>query len=284
MRKWFLLIVLMVCSAICFAEGESAEVSVSGVQSVEHTNVLTVKGGWSYQLDTYLSPLAYPGWQIGIGNEWWQGFRQDTRLGKQGKLSNWAHVGRIEIGGLLNVNRAKSNLTYGLKVNGGWGAFYCWKWYDDRLKVYLGPYLEAGLTVRYMNENVNKPLSLDVMADVMAMTGVSWSFYGPKTSYRLNYQIRTNLIGFDFVPDYWESYYEISQGVEGVPRCSGHWNHHAIKHELSLDMQFAHSTWRVGVAHDYLNYGTKYMHFIHNEVNLVVGCLWNYRMKANKPL
>ncbi len=131
---------------------------------------------------------------------------------------------------------------------------------------------------------MNKPVSVDIAADVMAMSGVSWSFYGKKTSYRLNYQIRTNLIGFDMMPDYWQSYYELPEGVRGTARCSGHWNHHTIRHELSLDLQFPHSTWRVGAEHTYVNYGTKDLHFIRNEICIVIGCLWNYRMKANNKL
>jgi len=340
MRKWIGIIVFVLCSAICLAEGESVGMQVAeseGMQVVEnegmqvaesvgmqvaeseamqvvenegmqvadsvgmqveenegmqvaenegleHTNVLKVKVGWSYQLDTYLSPLAYPGMQIGIGNEWWQGFRQDTRLGKQGKLVNWAHVGRVDVHGFRNINSARSNMTYAVEASGGWGAFYCWRWFDSSLKVWLGPYLEGSFTARELASNVNKPVSFDISADVMAMSGISWSFYGKKTSYRLNYQIRTNLIGFDFLPDYWESYYELSEGVGGMPRCSGHWNHHSIKHELTMDFQFVHSTWRLGVEHDYLNYGTENMHFIRNQVNLVVGCIWNYRIKANSRL
>ena len=253
-------------------------------EGLTHTNVLKVQFGATYQLDTYLSPLAYPGWQIGLGNEWWQPFRQDTRLGKTGRLTNWAHVGRAEVRGFRNINTAHSNLTYGLEVNGGWGAFYCWHWFDRRLKLILGPYLETDLTIKYIAVNVNKPFSLDMAIDMMAMSGLSWSFYGKKTSYLINYMIRTNLIGLDFLPDYWESYYELSQGVKGQPRCSGHWNHHSLKHELTMDMQFPHSTWRIGVEHDYLNYGTKHMSFVRNQVNLIVGCIWNYRIKANNRL
>ena len=258
--------------------------TVTAGEGVEHTNVLKVQFGRGYQLDTYLSPLAYTGWQVGIGNEWWQPFRQDTRLGQTGRLAHWAHVGRVEVLGARNISKAYTNLTYGLELNGGWGAFYAWQWFDNRLNVFLGPYLEAGLAVKYMAVNVNKPLSVDIAADVMAMSGISWSFYGKKTSYRLNYQIRTNLIGFDFMPDYWESYYELSEGVKGTPRCSGHWNHHSVKHELSLDMQFPHSTWRVGVAHDYRHYGNAHMRFVRNQIHLVVGCIWKYRIKANERL
>ena len=268
--------ILILC--LCFA------VTLTANDSISHTNVLKVKFGTGYQLDTYLSPLAYTGWQVGIGNEWWQPFRQDTRLGQTGRLTNWAHVGKIDVSGSRNINSAYTNLTYGIEAVGGWGAFYCWRWFDNRLKVFLGPYMDAGLTIRYISVNINKPLSLDVGTEVMAMSGISWSFYGKKTSYRLNYQIRTNLIGIDYLPDYWQSYYEMSEGVLGHFRCSGHWNHHTIKHELTLDMQFPHSTWRVGAEHLYINYGNDYMRFARHQMNIVVGCIWNYHIKANKQL
>ena len=55
-------------------------------------------------------------------------------------------------------------------------------------------------------------------------------------SYRLHYLVRTNLIGFDYLPEYWQSYYEVTEGVPGMARCSGHWNHHTLRHELALDL------------------------------------------------
>lgn len=252
-------------------------------EGVVHTNILKLRFGANYQLDTYLSPMAYNGLQVSIGNEWWQPFRaQDDETAQQS--AGWAHVGRLDVRGVSLYNYARTNRIYGFGITGGWGGFYCWRWVDNRLKLLLGPYLETELNVRNISSNVNKPLSLDLSAEIMAMTGLSWSFYGKKTSYRLNYQLRTNLIGFDYLPDYWQSYYEISQGVRGMPRCSGHWNHHTVKHELTLDMQFPHSTWRVGAEHEYLNYGTRDLHFVRNQVSLVIGCIWNYRIKANTRL
>ena len=283
------ILLLVVCTALRVSAQEritpdTIQAEVSSGENVEHTNVLKVKFGGNYQLDTYLSPLAYRGWQLGITNEWWQPFRKDSRLGKTGRLANWAHVGKVDINGFRTMNAACSNSISGININGGWGAFCCWKWIDERLKVFVGPYLEASMTVRNINTNVNKPVSLDLAADVMAMSGISWSFYGRQTSYRLHYQIRTNLIGLDCMPQYWQSYYELTEGVPGVMRCSGHWNHHTVKHEVGIDMQFIHSTWRVGVGHDYNNYNTDNMQFVHSTVHLIVGCIWNYHIQANKRL
>ncbi len=244
-------------------------------EPIEHENILKLKYGFVSQLDSYLSPLAYKGQQIGIGNEWWQTFRRD---------SAWAHVGRLDINGLRAYNTAYSNLIYGLGIYAGWGAYYRWRWFDNRLQLHLGPYLEANFMAREIGTNVNKPYSFDAGIDIMAMTGISWSFYGRKTSYRLRYLIRTNLIGVDYLPDYWQSYYEITEGVKGDARCSGLWNHHIIRHEITLDFQFPHSTWRFGTEHIFLNYGNTNMQFNQNQINIIVGCLWKYRMKANTRL
>lgn len=254
-------------------------------EGVVHDNILKVKAGTGYQLDSYLSPIGYAGMQIGLGNEWWQPFRQDTPLGKEGKLANWSHVGRADIFMTNYYSSVRhSNRYLGAQIAAGWGALYEWKWLDDRLRVHAGPYLDAGFTAREHANNVNKIVSFDIAIDVMAMGGIRWSFYGKHTSYRLNYLIRTNLIGFDYLPEYWESYYEISQGVPGQPRCSGHWNHNTIKHELTLDMQFKHSTWRVGAEHEFVNYGTKDLHFMRNQLSIVIGCIWKYKIHANARL
>ena len=253
-------------------------------ENVEHDNILKLKIGTGYQLDTYLSPLGYTGLQYGIGNEWWQPFRQDSKLGRAGKLAHWAHVGRVDLYVTNYYNSARSNQYLGFQIAGGWGAFYEWKWFDDRLRVHTGPYLECGTNVRYHANNVNKIVSLDIAIDVMAMGGISWSFYGKKTSYRLNYLLRTNLIGFDYLPEYWESYYEITEGVPGLARCSGPWNHNTVKHELSLDMQFPHSTWRIGAEHEFVNYGTDDLHFVRNQLSVIIGCRWKYSVRGDEKL
>lgn len=242
---------------------------------VEPENILKIQYGWVKQLDPYLSPLAYRGQQIGIGNEWWQPFHS---------YENWKHVGRIDIHGLRAYSSAWTNYLYGLNIRGGWGAYYRMKWLDERLSLIVGPYLEADFMIRNIGTNINKPFSFDVGINAMVMAGISWSFYGPRTSYRLRYQIRTNLIGFDWLPDYWQSYYEVTEGVSGLARCSGHWNHNTVRHELTLDFQFPHSTWRIGAEHEFLNYTTKDMQFTRNQINILVGCIWHYRLISNRKL
>ena len=72
----------------------------------------------------------------------------------------------------------------------------------------------------------------------------------------------------------------MSEGVLGDFRCAGMWNHRHLQHELTFDMQLKRSTWRVGIAHEYLESGEKGMMFSREMVSAVVGCVWQYKVKG----
>ena len=253
-------------------------------ENVEHENILHVNYGGMWQQDQYLSPLLYSGMRVGLGNEWWQPFRQESRLGRKGRLTNWVHTGRVDVSFGWLYNQPHSNGIYALGIQGGWGALYKWQFQQAGVQIWLGPYLDLDFMPRMILSNVNKPYSMDAAAQIEAMAGISYSFAGRKTSYRLRYTVRANVIGVDFMPDYWQSYYELTEGIDGIVRCAGMWNHRYLNHELTLDMQFLHSTWRVGVRHEYLEYGQSDMWFSREQISAVVGTCFRYKLKPNKRL
>ncbi len=251
-------------------------------ENVEHEDILHIRYGGAWRQDQYLSPLLYNGMTVAIGNEWWQPFRMDTKLGQTGKLTNWEHLGRLHLAFDWTYNPTRSNILYGFSLNAGWGAYYTWRFPEQGVQLLLGPYCELSGTGKYLVRNVNKPFSLDAACDIMAMAGVGYVFCGKHTSYRLRYLVRANLIGVDFMPDYWQSYYELGEQVQGRIRCSGMWNHRTVRQELTLDMQFPHSTWRVGICHDYTEYGQRDMMFSHEQVSAIVGTCFRYKVNPKK--
>lgn len=251
-------------------------------ENVEHENILHIRYGGMWLQDQYLSPLLYSGMRVGLGNEWWQPFRQESRLGRKGLLAQWAHVGRIDLAFAWMYNSPHTNAVYALGLQTGWGAFYQWQFPAAGVRLLLGLYLDVDFMPRTILSNVNKPYSMDAAVRVEAMAGVSYSFSARRTSYRLRYLVRANLIGVDFMPDYWQSYYELSEGIPGIVRCAGMWNHRYLNHELTLDMQFPHSTWRIGLRHEYLEYGQENMWFSREQVSAVLGTCFRYRLKPNK--
>lgn len=266
MRKWLYILLLIIgCQSVVLAND----------WGVEHENVLSIRYGGVWQQDQYLSPLLYSGQQIGLGNEWWQNFKKDS-------TKHWQHVGIANVTGGIAYSERMNNLMYSVGLQGGWGAQYVWKWENIGLQALVGPYLDIELWGKLQASNVNKPYSMDLAVNMCAMGGVSWTFKAKKTSYRLRYLAQLNVIGIDYLPDYWHSYFEMGEGVLGEFRCAGLWNNRHLKHELTMDMQLIRSTWRVGVAHEYLEYGTKAMMFSRETVSAIVGCVWQYKINPAK--
>lgn len=236
-----------------------------------HENILKVSFGGAWQVDPYLSAFRYDGLEVGIGNEWWQDFRRkDT-------LTSWSHVGRLDLRAMRLLNPPKTNAYYAFGGHAGWGAYYRWQPLRQ-LQIHVGPYLEVDYLARMHNTQVNKPYSMDLGVDIEAMAGISYSFAAKHTSYRLRYLVRANLLGYEYMPDYWQSYYEITEGVAARHLCSGMWNRWMLRHEITMDFQFPHSTWRLGVEHEYLRYGTRDMDYLRQQVHLIVGCIFRYRV------
>ena len=246
------------------------------VRALEHEDILSVSFGGMWQADEYLSPLLYSDFSYGLQNEWWQTFRRD---------SAWSHTGRAEVRFAQLYPAVHSNYIYALGVTGGWGAQYHFatmmgiKGFD----ILLGPCLQFDLMAREHASNVNKPYSMDCAIDLCAHAGVRYSFGAKRTSYRLQYEITGGVAGVMFVPEYGQSYYEITEGVVHRNTIFGAWHNRLLfQHQLTLDMQFKHSAWRVGIRHDCLQYHANNLHFMREQAALVVGTVFQYRTTVHR--
>ncbi len=240
-----------------------------------HENVLILHYGGIWQNDEYLSPLLYSGQTFGLSNEWWSELTTD-----------WRHVGKVQINGAFtDNNRAIQNSQMAFGVNGGWGALYDFRKIInvEGLNVFVGPYLHFDFMGRNISSYVNKPFSMDLSGNIRLYTGISYTIPCAKSAYRLQYHIMTDFIGLMFVPDYWQSYYEMERSLAGTVAFSSLLNRQSLTHELLVDMQFKRSTWRVGVRHEYLQYTANNLHFSREQVCLVIGTVFNYKL-SKTPL
>ncbi len=241
----------------------------------EHENVLTLEYGGLWQNDEYLSPLLYGGQMVAFGYECRTDFGQP----------DWSHVGKVHIlGSITDNNRAIMTNQYAGGVNGGWGAQYNFLRMIgvDGLNIWIGPYLHADFMGRYITLSQNKPYSMDLAMNVRAHAGLSYTIPCKHSVYRLQYTIMTDLIGAQFAPDYWQSYYEMMESIKGTIGFASLHNRQKLSHELTLDMQFRRSTWRIGVRHEYLQYTANNLHFSREEVSVVVGTVFNHRISKTK--
>lgn len=246
---------------------------VAAYEGTDHEDVLSLRFGGTWQNDEYLSPMLYDGLQGALQNEWWQGFRADS-------TNSWHHTGNValSLGRLYNNRRSNRIMSFGLQ--GGWGAVYGFGRMIgvDGLNVFLGPYIGAEMLVSELATNVNKPYSVDIAFLLKAMAGVEYSFAAKHTSYRLRYALNTPLAGIMFVPEYGQSYYEVTEAVlAGTLHFAGPHNRRALTHSLTLDLQFKHSAWRLGVEHNIVYYRANSLSFSREQVSLVVGTVFNYR-------
>ena len=276
MRKLFV-ILLMICYVGAYAQETMYEGRL-------HEDILSLRWGGMWQYDQYLSPLRYDGQFIAVQNEWWTSFdlrkARNEELRLQNSECDWSHVGKVKIQGARLYNDAYTNMIYALGAQGGWGAHYDFSRMMgvDGLHLFIGPYLDVDLLGKELINNVNKPYSIDLCMDVKAHAGLSYSFSGKRTSYRVRYTAMTSLMGAQFVPEYGQSYYEVSEGIIGgaIGFSSVH-NHLTIRQELTMDFQFPHSAWRLGVEHEYIRHHMNNLDFQREQVSLVVGCVFNYK-------
>ncbi len=240
-----------------------------------HENILTLHYGGIWQNDEYLSPLLYAGQQIGIQHEWWTPFLKE-------KLSDWVHVGKMHINGAITNNqRAIQNKQYALGVSGGWGMHYNFQGIlnINGLNIFVGPYICADFMGRSITSYENKPYSLDIALTLQAHCGIAYTLRVKQNyRFRLRYTLTTDLIGVMFIPDYWQSYYEMNQSLKGTIELASLHNRQSISHELTLDMQLRRSTWRLGIRHEYLQYSANNLSFSREQVSLVIGTLFNHQV------
>ncbi len=260
----YLYIILFLLCGIGVAQGEEYACPM-------HENVLTLEYGGLWQNDEYLSPLLYDGQMIGLQHEWWTAFT----------APDWSHVGKVHItGAITDNNRPIISKQYAIGVSGGWGAQYDFRRMlgVQGLNIWLGPYLHADFMGRSITASQNKPYSMDLSATVRAHAGISYTIPCKRSAYRLQYSIQTDLLGAQFAPDYWQSYYEMSESIAGTIGFASLHNRQTLSHQLTLDMQFRRSTWCLGVRHEYIQYKANNLHFSREQICLVIGTVFNHQI------
>lgn len=263
MKRLSILPLLLLANLLLHAEG------------TEHENILSVQYGGMWQQDSYLSPLIYTGQFAGVQNQWWQAFR---------KHPEWTHTGQAGIQGAWLYQPEYLNAIYGIGLQAGWSPLYNFQHLlpTEGLNLYIGPDVHFDFMGRMHAVNVNKPYSMDIGLDIQAHAGISYTIPAKHSLYRLRYSIRTSLFGIQYVPEYWQSYYELStQTGDGIAGTSFH-NKQSLCHELTLDMQFRHSAWRLGIRHEYLNYRIHHLLFQREQVSMTIGTVFNYTTRI-KP-
>jgi hypothetical protein len=198
--------------------------------------------GYSNQLDTYLSPMEYSGFQLSF-------------LVLREHMMRWAD-GNISFQSLVQgafsrtKNPARTATAWGgrLAYDAGW--HYHWQ-VTDRLSLKAGGLVGADLGFLYLSRNSNNPAQGRFGIDISASAGGSYRFMIRKLPVLVNYQADLPLMGCMFSPQFGQSYYDISQGSRDHNVCFSHpGNALCFRHLLTFDLEFRRASLRFGYMGD----------------------------------
>ena len=200
--------------------------------------------GWgrASQLDTYLSPMTYSGWQISFMTQ-----RErmthlaDHHISFQSTLQ----------GAFTDTDNPAGTASYlggRLAYDAGWHYHYqVLPGFDLKGGALLG----ADVGFLYNDRNGNNPAQGRFSADVSLSAGLGYSFNVKKLHMRAAYQADLPMMGLMFVPEFGESYYEISEAGASHDILFAHpGNALSLRQLLTLDVCLKRVTLRVGYLCD----------------------------------
>ena len=209
------------------------------------TNAQIIGIGHVNQLDTYLSPLEYRGFELRYLSH---SIRENnTRISRE--IIHQAHFSSThnraennnELGGLYNF---QYNIQYELgKWNTGSGT----------LVVKVGGGIDANVGFLYNTRNSNNPAQAYVNLNLAPNATAAYRFRMWKRPFQIRYEAQVPLVGLMFAPNFGQSYYEIFS--------EGNYDHNivpttiistpSLRQMLTFDFTIHHTTVRLGYLGDF---------------------------------
>lgn len=204
---------------------------------------LSLGGGYTSLLDTYLSPMRYGGGQVSL---------QSERFGQLTcENGRWFAQSLFTLHGDYTTPRSGSGLTIGGMADYSY-TYYYRPLNTDGWSLYVGPQGQLRIGGIYNRRNSNNPaqLKLGVNLAASAMGKYAFTLWGTPMSVRL--QADVPLFGFAFAPDYGQSYYEIFYlgHEENCVHVTALHNNLSLRTGLSYDVQFRSCTVRLSMLSD----------------------------------
>ena len=252
--KKFLLSLIIIVSAL---QGIDAQ-SLRSDRFEEFT--LSLGGGYTSLLDTYLSPLRYGGGQVALQSE---RFMQLTC-----ENGRWFAQSLFTLHADYTTPRTGSGLTIGGMADYSY-TYYYRPLHTNGWSLYVGPQGQLRIGGIYNLRNSNNPaqLKLGVNLAASAMGKYAFTLWGTPMSVRL--QADVPLFGFAFGPDYGQSYYEIFYlgHDENCVHVTAPHNNLSLRTGLSYDVQFRSCTMRLSMLSDLYQWqlgNQQYRMFVHS--------------------
>ena len=173
-----------------------------------HSFVLGI--GSSHQLDTYLSPLNYTGYQVSLLRE----TLRMTRLAN--RRVSFQSLWQGTFSQTSNISRTATD--WGAHI--GYDALWHYNWTPAQgLRLMAGGAIGADAGVLYNSRGGNNPAQGRVNVDISASVMAIYKFRLWRQDLSLRYQANMPLMGVMFSPQFGQSYYEIGSGYADGNVC-----------------------------------------------------------------
>lgn len=234
---------------------------------------LSLGGGLTNMLDTYLSPLRYGGAHVALMSEH---FSQVATPSNRWFVQSLLH---------LHADYATPASVNGLTIGGM--ADYSYTYYynipisSQALSLYVGPQGQLRIGGLYNLRNANNPAQLKLGINLAASAMARYAFTLWSTPMNVRLQADLPLVGTAFGPDYGQSYYEIFYlgQSEGCVHMTSLHNNLSLRTYLSYDLQLRPCTLRLTLANDLYQWTLSNQHYRMFTHSVMLGVVKNlYRV------
>lgn len=258
-QKLLILIVLLIGSTMCFAQ------PLVSYRFEERS--LSLGGGYTNMLDTYLSPLKYQGAHVSVLGE---RFTQT-----QAESKRWFTQSLFYLHGDYATPRSGSGLTVSGMADYSYTSYYKVATKGKQFGFYAGPQGQLRIGGIYNLRNSNNPAQLKLGVNLAASAMIKYVFTGWHIPMNVRLQADLPLLGIAFGPNYGQSYYEIfylGQGKGCVHMTALH-NNLSLRSNFSYDIQLRPCTLRLTFANDLYQWTLGRQHYRMFTHSIMVGCV-----------
>jgi hypothetical protein len=235
MRNPLLLLIFM---AAALTAGAAETDSVTVIRPV--TAAYTIEAGSSHIADTYLSPIKYNGWHLGLNYERWQAMKFDPR--------RWVMQMQFGVSGERALNYAGNAVMWYAGIDFSWAMMRRWK-PAKHLTVGVGGKADLNLGCMYLERNGNNPAAAKAAVTIDATAYANYNFKIGRLPVSLTWQPTLPLTGAFFSPDFGELYYEIYLGDRsGLAHCAWFGNYFRLDNKVTADLHFGATSLRLGYS------------------------------------
>lgn len=202
----------------------------------------TLEAGGSQIADTYLTPLKYNGWHVGLG------YRRSQAM--RFMPERWANALYFNLGFDRGHNLSRNSAMYSAGIAAGWSMLYQFS-FPHEIRLGVGGSVDMDLGALLLARNSNNP----AQARASLTVGPAVSGYWTHGIWGVGARLRSPLIGAFFSPDYGELYYEISLGNRrDLVHCASPASFRRLTAELFFDVRPAATALRIGYRADLLSF------------------------------